>query len=163
MDKNKITDEELSALLGVFSDMREARSDRTAQTFAFKLCIIFINIYIITFLALYTMIRVGVIATPDHEISHEIIRSIFDGKANIAFWLLASINVSLYFNLGFRITALCSLIYTVNSFFDSIIMFSDLINSSNAPYLTALIFTNPIYTFILGLSIFLHRPITNEL
>ena len=70
--------------------------------------------------------------------------TVFDGRANIMFWLLVLMNMGAYFNIGFKIMCLISIIYLLNATVDNFVIFAGLVSFDDRPYLSAFIFSRPL-------------------
>lgn len=160
MNRHKLNDEEMSALLEAFSDARVDRSTGVSQSTMFKLCVVLVNIYILFFITTYILLRENLIVAINPDMLDEKFLTVFHGRAYVMFWLWAAFNISLYFNLGFRLVALSSLIYVLNSTVDSFFVFHESFNFTLAPYFSAFIATRPLFILALIVIMFLHKTAT---
>jgi hypothetical protein len=157
MSQNKITNEEMGALLGAFADMQKELTVGIIQTTLFKVCLIFSNIYAISFAILYMLLRENIIIASNPSLLGEEFLAVFSGRASVIFWILASLNISTYFNIGFRIVSLCSVIYVLNSAFDNIFLFHEIISFSAAPYFSLYVLTNPVFAGAIAVMAITHK------
>lgn len=163
MSPNKLTNEEMGALLGAFSDMRKESSAEVVQTTLFKACLIFCNIYIILTSILYILLRQNIIVTLNPELLSEILLTAFSGKAAVLFWFLAGVNMSLYFDVGFRIVSLCGIIYILNSVADGLVLYHEMTSFSAAPYFSLLIATGPVLAGALAVMVLSYKSPTEKI
>ncbi len=157
MSKNKVTEEEVNALLEAFNDIRESRTSGTAQSIKFKISLAFLNIYAILFVLLYILLKERLLNVSNQDLLNESFLAVFNGRAYVIFWLLAAMNISLYFNLGFRIVAVCCLVYVSNSTIDIFFVFSNMLNFSESPYFSLFLLTRPVFIVAIIFSIISYR------
>lgn len=142
MSSNKISENEINALLEAFSDSCKDNYGRSYQTIFFRLIITLLNIYALAFLITYIFLKDQIIADGATLIA-------IHGRAQITFWFMAALNIALHFNLGFKAVVITFLIYAINSTIDNFILLGALIDFLNMPYFSLMIITRPL--FIIGL------------
>ena len=145
MADNKVSDIEMSAILAAFSESREVKANLIYQSKTFMALIIFCNIYVFTSLVIYYLFGSNMHASLDADF-----RFVFDGRANVMFWLVVSLNISAYFNVGFKALCLISLVYTLNATIDNAVLFSGLLDFDDHPYLSIFIISRPIMFVVLA-------------
>jgi len=133
MVDRKLDDTEIGAILEAFSESREARAHVTNQSTTFKILLAFCNIY------------VNLLQPLDANLITEDFLTVFDGRANIMFWLLVLINMGAYFNIGFKIMCLISIIYILNATADNFVVFAGLVNFDDRSYLSAFLLSRPLF------------------
>ena len=144
MVDRKLDDTEIGAILEAFSESREARAHVTNQSTTFKILLAFCNIYVLGFLVIYILFKNNLLQPLDANLITEDFLTVFDGRANIMFWLLVLMNMGAYFNIGFKIMCLISIIYMLNATVDNFVIFSGLVSFDELPYLSAFIFSRPL-------------------
>ena len=144
MVDRKLNDTEIGAILEAFSESREAKARLTNQSTTFKLTITVLNFYALVFIILYFLLKYNFLETFDIRLKSEHVYTIFDGRAEIMFWLLVLMNIGAYFNIGFKIMCLISIIYMLNATVDNFVIFSGLVSFDERPYLSAFIFSRPL-------------------
>jgi hypothetical protein len=157
MSPNKLTNEEMGALLGAFADMHQDLSGTVNQTVLFKACLIFSNVCVVLFTVLYILLRENIITASSPQLLGEGFLTAFGGKIFVMFWLLAGVNMSLYFNVGFRILCLCGVIYLLNGVVDGLVLFHDIIYFSEAPYFLMFMATSTSLIFAMAVMAFSYK------
>ena len=145
MVDRKLDDTEIGAILEAFSESREARAHVTNQSTTFKILLAFCNIYVLGFLVIYILLKNNLLQPLDANLITEDFLTVFDGRANIMFWLLVLINMGAYFNIGFKIMCLISIIYILNATADNFVVFAGLVNFDDRSYLSAFLLSRPLF------------------
>ena len=144
MVDRKLDDTEIGAILEAFSESREAKIRITNQSTTFKILLVFGNIYVLGFSIIYILLKNNLLQPLDANLITEGFLTVFEGRANIMFWLLVLMNMGAYFNIGFKIMCLISLIYLLNATVDNFVFFAGLVNLDDRPYLSVFIFSRPL-------------------
>ena len=145
MVDRKLDDTEIGAILEAFSESREAKARITNQSTTFKILLAFGNIYVLGFLVIYILLKNNLLQPLDANLITEDFLTVFDGRANIMFWLLVLINMGAYFNIGFKIMCLISIIYILNATADNFVVFAGLVNFDDRSYLSAFLLSRPLF------------------
>lgn len=145
MADNKITDIEMSAILAAFAESREIKDNLIHQSKIFMALIIFFNMYVLTSLVIYYLFGSNIHAHLDADFI-----AIFDGRANVMFWLLVSINIAAYFNVGFKALCLISLVFTLNASINNAVFFSGLVDFDDHAYFSIFVISRPIIFIVLA-------------
>jgi hypothetical protein len=145
MADNKVSDIEMSAILAAFAESREVKANLIYQSKTFMALIIFCNIYVFTSLVIYYLFGSNIHASLDADF-----RFVFDGRANVMFWLVVSMNISAYFNVGFKALCLISLVYTLNATIDNVVLFSGLLDFDDHSYFSMFVISRPIMFVVLA-------------
>jgi hypothetical protein len=145
MADNKVTDIEMSAILAAFAESREIKTNLIHQSKIFMALIIFCNIYVLTSLVIYYLFGSNIHASLDADFI-----VIFDGRATVMFWLVVSMNIAAYFNVGFKALCLISLVYTLNSTIDNAVIFSRLLDFDDNSYFSIFVISRPIMFVVLA-------------
>ena len=72
------------------------------------------------------------------------------GRANVMFWLLVFMNISAYFNVGFKALCLISLVYTLNATIDNVVLFSGLLDFDDHSYFSMFVISRPIMFVVIA-------------
>lgn len=145
MVDKKLDNSEISALLEAFGEISEQRVKVTQQSNTFKSLILFCNVYALTFMVLYYFLREGLIDALDARLIADDFKSLFNGRAHVMFWLIIFVNISAYFNIGFKLLCLIVIIFLLNNTIDNIVLFSGLIDVNGRPFLSIFILSRPIF------------------
>ena len=145
MADNKVSDIEMSAILAAFAESREVKANFIYQSKTFKALIIFCNIYALTSLVIYYLFWNNIHASLEASV-----QVVLSGRANVMFWLLVSMNMSAYFNVGFKALCLISIIYTLNSTIDNAVLFSGLLDFDDHSYFSIFVISRPIMFVVLA-------------
>jgi hypothetical protein len=145
MADNKVTDIEMSAILAAFAESREIKTNSIHQSKIFMALIIFCNIYVLTSLVIYYLFGSNIHASLDADFI-----VVFDGRATVMFWLVVSMNIAAYFNVGFKALCLISLVYTLNSTIDNAVIFSRLLDFDDNAYFSIFVISRPIMFVVLA-------------
>ena len=152
MADNKVSDIEMSAILAAFAESREVKANLIYQSKTFMALIIFCNIYVFTSLVIYYLFGSNIHASGSNiraSLGADF-RFVFDGRANVMFWLVVSMNISAYFNVGFKALCLISLVYTLNATIDNVVLFSGLLDFDDHSYFSMFIISRPIMFVVLA-------------
>lgn len=145
MEDNKLSDIEMSTILAAFAESREVKVNLIHQSKTFMALIIFCNIFILTFFAFYYLFSSNMHSELDSEL-----HSAFHQRANVIFWLVVSMNVSAYFNVGFKALCLIALVYTLNSTIDSVVLFYGLLDFDDHSFFSIVLIFLPIMFVVLA-------------
>jgi hypothetical protein len=130
MADNKVTDIEMSAILAAFAESREIKANSIHQSKIFMALIIFCNIYVSTSLVIYYLFG-----------------STIHASLNADF---IAMNISAYFNVGFKALCLISLVYTLNSTIDNVVLFTGLLDFGDHSYFSIFVISRPIMFVVLA-------------
>ena len=150
MADKKVNDIEMSAILEAFAESREDKAVSIYQSKTFKALIVFCNIYVLTFLVIYFSLKSNFLDGFDDGLLSQDVFTVFDGRANVMFWLLASMNVGAYFNFGFKVSCLIALVYLLNTTVDNAVLFAGLISLDDRPYFSVFILSRPLFFVVLA-------------
>ena len=140
-----LDDTEIGAILEAFSESREAKARVTNQTTTFRIILACSNIYVLGFLVIYILFKNNLLQPLDANLITEDFLTVFDGRANIMFWLLVLMNMSAYFNIAFKIMCLIAVIVMLNATVDNLVLFATLVNFDDRPYLSAFLLSRPLF------------------
>jgi hypothetical protein len=140
-----LDDTEIGAILEAFYESREAKARVTNQTTTFRIILACSNIYVLGFLVIYILFKNNLLQPLDANLITEDFLTVFDGRANIMFWLLVLMNMSAYFNIAFKIMCLIAVIVMLNATVDNLVLFATLVNFDDRPYLSAFLLSRPLF------------------
>ena len=144
MADKKINTTEINAILEVFAESREIKANIIKQSKTFKALLLLCNAYVVVFLVLYYFLNSNLLYAVDADLINGDFLTVFNGRANVMFWLFLGINMAAYFNLGFKVMCLIALVFMLNTTVDNVIIFSELISLDDRPYLTIFIVSRPL-------------------
>lgn len=144
MSDNRLNDNEISALLKAFDEVNETNASSLKQSTTFKALLISINIYFFSFVSIHFLSVNGLIDTPGQALENEGLRSALSARSHVIFWILSILNISAYFNIGFRTVCLTMFIYVLNTVIDNIVLFYELLSFEHRPYVTSFVFSLPL-------------------
>lgn len=145
MADKKINTTEINAILEVFAESREVKANIIKQSKTFKTLLLLCNTYVVVFLGIYYFLNSNLLNAVDAALISEDFLTVFNGRANVMFWLFLAINLAAYFNLGFKVMCLIALVFMLNTTVDNVIIFSELISLDDRPYLTIFIVSRPLF------------------
>ena len=145
MADKKINTTEINAILEVFAESREIKANIIKQSKTFKALLLLCNAYVIVFLVIYYFLNSNLLYAVDADLINGDFLTVFNGRANVMFWLFLGINMAAYFNLGFKVMCLIALVFMLNTTVDNVIIFSELISLDDRPYLTIFIVSRPLF------------------
>ena len=144
MVDKKLNDTEIGAILEAFSESRDVKPRLKNQSTTFRILLVFGNIYVLGFSIIYILLKNKLLQPLDAGLINEDFLTVFDGRANIMFWLLVLMNMGAYFNIGFKIMCLISIIYMLNATVDNFVIFAGLVSLDDRPYISIFIFSRPL-------------------
>jgi len=144
MADKKINTTEINAILEVFAESREIKANIIKQSKTFKALLLLCNAYVVVFLVIYYFLNSNLLYAVDADLINGDFLTVFNGRANVMFWLFLGINMAAYFNLGFKVMCLIALVFMLNTTVDNVIIFSELISLDDRPYLTIFIVSRPL-------------------
>jgi hypothetical protein len=145
MADKKINTTEINAILEVFAESREIKANIIKQSKTFKALLLLCNAYVVVFLVIYYFLNSNLLYAVDADLINGDFLTVFNGRANVMFWLFLGINMAAYFNLGFKVICLIALVFMLNTTVDNVIIFSELISLDDRPYLTIFIVSRPLF------------------
>jgi hypothetical protein len=145
MADKKINTTEINAILEVFAESREIKANIIKQSKTFKALLLLCNAYVVVFLVIYYFLNSNLLYAVDADLINGDFLTVFNGRANVMFWLFLGINMAAYFNLGFKVMCLIALVFMLNTTVDNVIIFSELISLDDRPYITIFIVSRPLF------------------
>ena len=83
--------------------------------------------------------------------------SVLNTRAILLFILLISLNITAYFNSGFKYVCLIMLVYMLNSAIDNAVLFSGFMHLTDRPYFSAFSVTRPLFIIALFWVFIIHK------
>lgn len=62
------------------------------------------------------------------------------------FWILVFVNISAYYNIGFKTACLTMFIYSLNTVIDNFVLLSSILSFEQRPYVTSFVLSLPLAT-----------------
>ena len=156
--KNKnINDLELSTILGTASDEFSNDKNYVVQSFTFRLTLSFINLYALILIALFFMVKGNLVLGINNNFLETGFSSVLNSRALLIFLLLISLNISVYFNVGFKYICLIMMVYMINSAIDNAVLFSSFMHLTDRPYISVFNVTRPLFIISLFWVFIIHK------
>ena len=156
--KNKNTNNlEFSTILGNVSDKNSNGKNYIFQSSTFRLIFSFINLYALILILLFFIVKGNLVGGIDNNFLNTGFLSVLNARAILLFLLLISLNISAYFNYGFKYVCLILLAYMINSAIDNAVLFSGFMHITDRPYLSAFTITRPLFIISLFWVMIIHK------
>ena len=156
VDKNK-NNPEITNILAGFLEQQSKVKDFTIQSSKFRIIFCFVNLYALLLGIVYFLVKGDLVEGVNTDFVNEVFLTVLNGRTSVFFLLFVALNLSAYYNSGFKIVCLSTVVYMVNSAIDNTVLFSGLSNLIDRPYFSAFIITRPLFvTALVGLFI-LHK------
>ncbi|MDB2333133.1 hypothetical protein N9V53_07310 [Amylibacter sp.] len=156
--KNKNTNNlEFSTILGNVSDKNSNGKNYIFQSSTFRLIFSFINLYALILILLFFIVKGNLVGGIDNNFLNTGFLSVLNARAILLFLLLISLNISAYFNYGFKYVCLILLAYMINSAIDNAVLFSGFMHITDRPYFSAFSATRPLFIIALFWVLIIHK------
>ncbi|MDB9991315.1 hypothetical protein OAD94_02285 [Amylibacter sp.] len=156
--KNKNTNNlEFSTMLGNVSDKNSNGKNYIVQSSTFRLIFSFINLYALIIILLFFIVKGNLVGGIDNNFLNTGFLSVLNARAILLFLLLISLNISAYFNYGFKYVSLILLAYMINSAIDNAVLFSGFMHITDRPYFSAFSATRPLFIIALFWVLLIHK------
>jgi hypothetical protein len=156
--KNKNTNNlGFSTILGNDSDKNSNGKDYIVQSSTFRLTFSFINLYALILMALFFIIKGNLVEGINNNFLETGFSSVLNARAILLLLLLISLNISAYFNYGFKYVCLILLAYMINSAIDNAVLFSGFMHITDRPYLSVFTLTRPLFVIALFWVMIIHK------
>ena len=156
--KNKNTNNlEFSTILGNVSDKNSNGKNYIFQSSTFRLIFSFINLYALILILLFFIVKGNLVGGIDNNFLNTGFLSVLNARAILLFLLLVSLNISAYFNYGFKYVCLILLAYMINSAIDNAVLFSGFMHITDRPYFSAFSATRPLFIIALFWVLLIHK------
>ena len=157
MKNKKTNDLGLSAILGNASDEDSNDKNYVVQSSTFKLIFSFINLYALILMALFFMVKGNLVEGINNNFLETGFSSVLNARAILLLLLLIFLNISAYFNYGFKYVCLILLAYMINSAIDNAVLFSGFLHLTDRPYFSAFNVTRPLFVIALFWVMIIHK------
>ena len=157
MENKNINDLELSTILGTASDEFSNDKNNVVQSFTFRLTLSFINLYALILIALFFMVKGNLVLGINNNFLETEFLSVLNSRASLIFLLLISLNISAYFNVGFKYICLSMMVYMINSAIDNAVLFSSFMHLTDRPYISVFNVTRPLFVIALLWVFIIHK------
>lgn len=146
MPNKRLNDNEINALLQAFDEFNANNAASLKQSRTFKVLLISLNIYFLIFVLLYVLSVNDLINTPGQVFNTYGLRTTLGGRSNMIFWILVFVNISAYYNIGFKTVCLAMFIYSLNTVVDNFVLLSSILSFQQRPYVTSFVLSLPLAT-----------------
>ena len=157
MENKNINDLELSTILGTASDEWSNDKNNVVQSSTFRLTLSFINLYALILIALFFMVKGNLVLGINNNFLETEFLSVLNSRASLIFLLLISLNISAYFNVGFKYICLIMMVYMINSAIDNAVLFSSFMHLTDRPYISVFNVTRPLFVIALLWVFIIHK------
>ena len=149
MLRKKIINAEIGLLLRDSSGALSKVKYRTVQSLVFKVLLGFINLYILLGFLLYLLVKGSLIDGINADFLDQGYLSIVNTRATVVLVFLMIMNMSAYYNYGFKYLSTILFIYMLNSAIDTAILFSDFSQIAERPYFSVFQLSRPLFLICL--------------
>jgi hypothetical protein len=149
---------EFATIFGNASNSQSKGKDHIVQSSSFRLIFSFINLYALITIALFFLVKgnlVGGVNTNFLEQGGFLY--VLNARAIILLLLLIFLNVSAYYNYGFKYACLVLIVYMLNSAIDNAVLYSGFMHLTDRPYLSAFAITRPLFIISLFWVMTIHK------
>ena len=158
MDEKDTKNREFATIFGNASSSQSKGKDHIVQSSTFRLILSFINLYALITIALFFLVKgnlVGGVNTNFLEQGGFLY--VLNARAIILLLLLIFLNVSAYYNYGFKYACLVLIVYMLNSAIDNAVLYSGFMHLTDRPYLSAFAITRPLFIIALFWAMVIHK------
>ena len=149
---------EFATIFGNSPNSQSKGKDHIVQSSSFRLILSFINLYALITIALFFLVKgnlVGGVNTNFLEQGGFLY--VLNARAIILLPLLIFLNVSAYYNYGFKYACLVLIVYMLNSAIDNAVLYSGFMHLADRPYLSAFAITRPLFIISLFWVMIIHK------
>ena len=140
----KKNDNEISFLLSNTTDEQSIVDGRVAQSSTFRILLGFINLYIILGFVLYLLVKGNLIVGVIIDFLDQGYFSVLNIRTTVVLVFLMVMNISAYYNYGFKYLSLILFVYMLNSAIDTNILFSNFALAAERPYFSTFQLSRPL-------------------
>jgi hypothetical protein len=148
---------EFATIFGDASNSQSKDKDHIVQSSTFRLILSFINLYALITTALFFLVKGNLVGGVNTNFIEQGFLYVLNARAIILLILLIFLNVSAYYNYGFKYACLFLIVYMLNSAIDNAVLFSGLMHLSDRPYLSAFTITRPLFIISLFWVMIIHK------
>ena len=146
-----------STILGNVSDENSNGKDYIVQSSTFRLTFSFINLYALIIIALFFLVKGNLIEGINWGFLDQGYLSVLNTRTILLSILVISLNISIYFNYGFKYVCLFLLVFMINGAIDNAILFSNNMHLIDRPYFSAFNVTRPLFIIALIWVLIIHK------
>ncbi|MDC0581514.1 hypothetical protein OAO54_05615 [Amylibacter sp.] len=157
MENKNTNNLEFSTILGNVSDKNSNGKNYIFQSSTFRLIFSFINLYALILILLFFIVKGNLVGGIDNNFLNTGFSSVLNARAILLLLLLISLNISAYFNYGFKYVCLILLAYMINSAIDNAVLFSGFMHITDRPYFSAFSATRPLFIIALFWVLLIHK------
>ena len=157
MKDKKTNNREFTSILWNAPDKHSNDKDYIFQSSTFRLVLGFINLYGIILTLLFFIIKGNLVEGINNNFLETGFSSVLNGRAILLLLLLISLNISAYFNYGFKYVCLILLTYMINSAIDNAVLFSGFMHITDRPYFAAFNASRPLFIIALFWVLLIHK------
>ncbi len=157
MKDKKTNNREFTSILWNAPDKHSNDKDYIFQSSTFRLVLGFINLYGIILTILFFIVKGNLVGGVNNNFLESGFLSVLNARAILLLLLLMSLNISAYFNYGFKYVCLILLAYMINSAIDNAVLFSGFLHLTDRPYLSAFNVTRPLFVIALFWVMIIHK------
>ena len=108
-------------------------------------------------MALFIIIKGNLVEGINNNFLETGFSSVLNARAILLLLLLIYLNISAYFNYGFKYVCLILLAYMINSAIDNAVLFSGFMHITDRPYFSAFSATRPLFVIALFWVMIIHK------
>lgn len=149
MSRKKIINIEIGLLLRDASNVLSKVKDRPVQSLTFKVLLGVINLYILMGFLLYLLVKGSLVEGINTDFLDQGYLSILNTRATVVLVFLMIMNISAYYNYGFKYLSIILFIYMLNSAIDTTILFSGFSQIAERPYFSVFQLSRPLFLICL--------------
>ena len=157
MVQKKINSAEIALLFRDISDVRSKVKGRTAQSSTYKILLGFINLYVLLGFVLFLLVKGNLINGINTNFLDQGYFSILNTRATAVLVFLMIMNISAYYNYGFKYFSLILCAYMLNSAIDITILFSESTKMAERPYFWVFQLSKPLFVICLIWIVIVHK------
>jgi hypothetical protein len=149
MSQKKIVNIETGLLLRDASNVLSKVKGRSVQSLTFKVLLGIINLYILIGFLLYLLVKGSLVDGVNTDFLDQGYLSILNTRATVVLVFLMIMNMSAYYNYGFKYLSIILFIYMLNSAIDTTILFSGFSQIAERPYFSVFQLSRPLFLICL--------------
>jgi hypothetical protein len=149
MSQKKIVNIETGLLLRDASNVLSKVKGSSVQSLTFKVLLGVINLYILIGFLLYLLVKGSLVDGVNTDFLDQGYLSILNTRATVVLVFLMIMNISAYYNYGFKYLSTILFIYMLNSAIDIAILFSGFSQIAERPYFSVFQLSRPLFLICL--------------
>ena len=157
MKDKKTNNREFTSILWNAPDKHLNDKDYIFQSSTFRLVLGFINLYGLILIILFFIVKGNLVGGVNNNFLESGFLSVLNARAILLLLLLMSLNISAYFNYGFKYVCLIMLVYMINSAIDNAVLFSGFTHFTDRPYFAAFNASRPLFIIALFWVMIFHK------